>query len=271
MAVVLPCLVLQDVHGEPDTTPAGAVSRTLSPYSSFDPHDYVREYYSRLGPENRFLLDFYHDVYRTVSPTSRLLEFGGGPTVYQLLSASLHVGEIVFAEYLEQNRNEVRRWLRGDSGAWNWDLFLHYVSARESHDLAHRDEMKDQVRQKVTSIIECDAFMPNMLGSIAPGSFDIVSSGFCLECISPHQETFQRALEGLLSYLGPRGSLVMTLLKNSSSYQVGEKLFPSFALDEKYIQTTLQNLGLKVVELRSCKAEHDQGYEGLIAVKADRL
>lgn len=43
--------------------------------------------------------------------TANLLEFGGGPTLYSLITASQHVENISFAEYAEPNRNEIIWWM----------------------------------------------------------------------------------------------------------------------------------------------------------------
>ena len=42
---------------------------------------------------------------------ARLLEFGGGPTLYSLITASKHVETISFADYAESNRNEITSWM----------------------------------------------------------------------------------------------------------------------------------------------------------------
>ena len=45
-----------------------------------------------------------------------LLEFGGGPAVYSLISAAKYVESITFAEYAETNRDEVLLWKDKRSG-----------------------------------------------------------------------------------------------------------------------------------------------------------
>ena len=45
-----------------------------------------------------------------------LLEFGGGPSVFTLISAAKHVGSITFSEYAETNRDELKLWKDEKSG-----------------------------------------------------------------------------------------------------------------------------------------------------------
>lgn len=59
----------------------------------------------------------FYSVYANGSSCSRaLLEFGGGPTVHSLISASEHVETITFADYAESNRKEVTTWKENLSG-----------------------------------------------------------------------------------------------------------------------------------------------------------
>ena len=44
-----------------------------------------------------------------------LLEFGGGPTLFTLISAAKHVESITYAEYADTNRKEIHLWKDGSS------------------------------------------------------------------------------------------------------------------------------------------------------------
>src|SRR5262245_17716555 len=84
---------------------------TQDAFKPFDPKAYLREYYSCLGEENRALLRFLNQAYIRIFSeidTARVLEFGGGPTIYQLISAAQHAVSIDFSDYLDDNLHEVR-------------------------------------------------------------------------------------------------------------------------------------------------------------------
>ena len=65
-------------------------------------------------------LEAWHKFYSKYTNGSRnsraLLEFGGGPTVHSLISASQHVETVTFADYAESNRNEISIWKDGLNG-----------------------------------------------------------------------------------------------------------------------------------------------------------
>ena len=113
-----------------------ALLRAGNDYDSFfDARSYVR---SRFSAPNgvvsneeyqAFDLRCYHDFYHKhpfSTETARVLEFGGGPCIFPLISAAPHVKEIVFAEYLEACRNEVQLWKDRSPDAHNWNPYFRY-------------------------------------------------------------------------------------------------------------------------------------------------
>ena len=67
-----------------------------------------------------YALKYFHSFYEKhvsgMGDCISLLEFGGGPSVYSLISAAKHVESITFAEYAETNRDEVLIWKDERSG-----------------------------------------------------------------------------------------------------------------------------------------------------------
>lgn len=102
----------------------------------FDARSYVRSRFT-VGDDGvvsdeeyqAFDLRCYHEFYHKHrssfdTETTRLLEFGGGPCIYSLISAAPHVKEIVFSEYLESCRNEVQLWKEKSPEAHNWKPYI---------------------------------------------------------------------------------------------------------------------------------------------------
>lgn len=54
----------------------------------------------------------------------KVLDVGGGPTVYQHIAIALEAGSITHSEFLEQNRQEVLGWLNDEEGSHNWDSYF---------------------------------------------------------------------------------------------------------------------------------------------------
>ena len=82
----------------------------------FNPKDYLNPF--NKSPEcvakegdlhlGTFFVLNYHNFWSSFGSNNlTVLEFGGGPSIYPLISASPFLSEIVFAEFLEANRREV--------------------------------------------------------------------------------------------------------------------------------------------------------------------
>lgn len=63
----------------------------------------------------------------------RGLDFGCGPTIHHAAALVPYVQELHLADYLPDNLEEIRRWLRDDSDAHVWDV---YLSGALTHDEA---------------------------------------------------------------------------------------------------------------------------------------
>ncbi len=239
-------------------------------FSRFAPRAYLDEYYAGIGPENQFLLRFLHEAHAARPPLGRMLELGGGPTVYQLISACHTIEEIVFAEYLEANRREVESWREGRADAFDWDPFFLYVLGLEGAgpgDLALR---KAELRHKLRRVIPYDAKRERPFDT-DPGLFDLVGVNFCLESITRDEAEYRFSLRTLSALLPAGGRLIMTALKNARFYHVGDLIFPAFPLDEKSLDRYLTEASFGTVRMRSLPAEKDQGYEGMLAITAVKV
>ena len=101
-----------------------------NPFDRFSAKLYLQEYYGDIGKENQFLLDFLHETYSAWSPES-IWDVGGGPTIYQLISASRKARWIRIFEYLDENRSAVELWRSGKPGGFDWSTYFAAVGSRE--------------------------------------------------------------------------------------------------------------------------------------------
>jgi len=76
--------------------------------NNFAPRKYLQEYYTKLSPENKKILQWYHQTYLGLDNCKSLLELGGGPTIYQFISAAPKLESITFTDYLPGNLDLVK-------------------------------------------------------------------------------------------------------------------------------------------------------------------
>lgn len=251
-------------------------------FATFNSRDYLKEYYYKAGDpgdENYELLEFFVKAYKGVKDTPLMVEIGGGPTIYQLITAASKVKEIHFSEFLPQNRNEVQKWEDEEENAFQWDSFIDLSLVLEGleNDPESVEKRKKLVREKIKKIIPCDITKSDPLGVKYRGTYDLVSTNFCPESITSDKKAWEESIDNICSLLKPEGVIIMTALKHAHWYYVGSKQFPATYLDEEDIKRVLEKLGFKDFYFHTIEAEvtdenddNFEGYKGMIFVKAQR-
>jgi hypothetical protein len=244
-------------------------------WSDFEPIAYLKEYYGDIGAENLELLRFLAEACRDLPRGGLLLDFGGGPTIYTLISAAARVDEIHLADYLEANLEEVNRWVRADPNAFDWTEFIKQALELETatyateEDIARREKL---IRQRVTRVTRCDASRTPPIDD-AHELYDVVLTNFCAESATSDRWQWQAFMTNIFSLLKPGGRLVMSALENATRYSVGSRYFPAVAVSEEDLIELLEENGFprKTIELRSVPADRPtRDYKGLILAVAEK-
>ena len=77
-------------------------------YKQFNAKHYLEYFYREPDHET---IPAYQEIFGQFKDKSlKILEFGGGPTLLQMLIAAPKASEIVFADFVLQNRQEVQKW-----------------------------------------------------------------------------------------------------------------------------------------------------------------
>lgn len=251
-------------------------------FETFEPRHYLKTYYSKIGSENLSLLEFFSKAYQGVKKGSMMLEFGGGPTVYPLITAASKVKTIHFADYLDKNLDEVKLWKNSSMDAFSWQKFFKKALYLEGNKKVSKKQVvlrKNLVRRKITKFLHCDAFKNDPLGKKYRNYYDIINTNFVTESITDKKEIWENLIVNICSMLKKDGIFIMTAIKDARYYHVGRRAFPSVRITEEDMIKVLIKLGFKETDffLSVVPAEVQEeeikgytGYKGLIFLKAER-
>lgn len=203
-----------------------------------------------------FYLNSLHDFYAKHSHnwdsnSAKLLEFGGGPVIYSLITAAPHVASIVHSDYAENNLKQVLLWRDRAALAHNWIPYFEYV-IRELEgvgtDSASRRE--EELRAKLRDVVRCDVTCSDVLETtkFPMESFDIISSCFCFEAVADTTTQYADFIERVSRYLKPGGYFVSLVSTEESWYLYGTKKLTHLFLTAKDIRTAYETAGLHVVD-----------------------
>ena len=224
----------------------------------FDPRSYVSFYKAvggKLEDYNEFSLKGFHEFWskKLAKKNLRILEFGGGPSIFDLIPAAPFAEEIIFAEYSEKNREEVVKWLQKSPESHNWlPYFKFAVQTLEGNNSDEEVTIREsELRNKIKHILPCDIGWEDPVKwpsswSSQLATFDVVSTSLCLEVSVTSREGYRQAIAKLKRYLKPSGHIVMYGVLEETYYMVGQERFHCFPLSKELIEETLTSEGFKI-------------------------
>ena len=207
-----------------------------------------------------FYLESFHKFYTSTFPTewdastARLLEFGGGPAIYPLISAATHVSEVVFSDYAQSSLDEVSLWKNNDPQAHDWSPYFRYVvqtlEGNPDPEAASQREM--ELRSKFKELLLCDIRADDVFGSVSipAESFDVVSTNFCLDVVSNNAEEYAKNIRHVCHYLKP-GGFIVSLVPVEESWYVMNNVNDSkrefhLCITQQQIHSAHKEAGLKI-------------------------
>ena len=219
-------------------------------YEMFDTWAYLEYQYGEVDAFHHHSLQEIHEVFKSYgSPSAglKVLEFGAGPVIAYVISASLYASEIVLSEYLERNRKVLQMWQDCDPNAPNWSPFFEYVvqelEGKSKEEAAKREKKLHQV---VKAVIHCDIHKDPPVEPAYCGPYDVIVTSFCLENACNSLEEVSGAVSKLAKLLKPEGKLVIITMDGPGDtffYMVGDKKFIGLSISEEALTSILQQNG----------------------------
>lgn len=240
----------------------------------FQPRAYLTQYYTEVDAGNQALLRFYAQVYQDLAGRS-LLEFGGGPTLYSLITAARTAGWIHFCDYNVESLREAENWLARDPSAFDWLPYIRFALACETGDEAtpqedmHRRE--DLIRQKIKKVSRCDIFATDPLLGNFEGPYGVVAQTFVLDDLTEDKGEWLHLNQKLAQLVAEHGLFVTVSLLRASYWTVQGKKYPAVSLIADDVSEMYATLGFSVTALRVEELAGKIGYDGFIMACGQRL
>ena len=213
-------------------------SRKLSGWSSWQPDEYYQDYYSEIvHPDEQIALRFQIEfLQRARRRFPRALEYGCGPTLMRAIATAKYVASLDMADRLPRNLRHIRQWKIGQENANDWNHFTEYllkcegVSRPSSRQVRGREH---RTRKVLGQLLATDARKPYPLRKARVATYDLLVSGFCLDCLSPSQAVWRRCMRHVFRLLKPGGAFVLAAFLRCRGYSVGARWFPSANLGRR--------------------------------------
>ncbi|XP_067681417.1 indolethylamine N-methyltransferase-like [Haliotis asinina] len=248
--------------------------------SSFEPETYLSTYYSdpspnpAVGDMMTFGLTQFQQAFASGQIKGRLLDFGTGPTITSIISASEYCESILLAEFSPPNRNFLKQWQSGEL-KHSFAKFLDYVLKLDGKgdSVADREAI---MREKVSGIIPCDIRKENIFAPCFISSVDVITSSLCLESVARSIAEYESQAARLASVLRPGGHLLLFGCIGGSFYTVGTHRFSSFGMTSSELQAAWTKAGMEIISWKEGRRSNPEqkeatdidGFFTLVAKKA---
>ena len=232
----------------------------------FDPEMYLRSRYPCPGTVKNhfaeFLLRCLHQFQTKLSSSSinsdgiRVLEYGCGPVPIHTASFAKQASEVVLAEYLEQNRDQVKKWLIGDKSSFNWTPYIEYlVRTLEGHAEESAVSARERrIKEVVKAVVPCNIQDDPPIEYKAEGGYDIILSTLTVEAGTRTSKEYLDAVQKLAHLLKPGGNLLLFSGNWESGitadgearqgyYTVGDSIFYNVAVTRELVSHALKRCG----------------------------
>ena len=240
--------------------------------SDWDPSAYLREYYSRVEPDERETISFLVEAMRQAPRGRPVLVYGVGPTLHHVFLAAPLASELHLGEYLPRNREEVRRWLADVPGAHDWSPFVRQTLQCEGVPDPRPNEVADRerlTRARVTRLFPVDARRP----PLDPELYPVVISAYCADSATSDRAEWVTFMHAILAHVEPGGLFATAALHRSRGYLVGGRFFPSADLRRADVRRVIDEAwgeGSACVEVRRLTDQPEHGYSGILLATAVR-
>jgi SAM-dependent methyltransferase len=246
----------------------------------WSPGAYLQQYYATPGVASdeegifRFVLEFFK---KTNARFETMLEVGCGPTIHHALPFVPHVDRIFMADYVPGNLDEIREWVKGSSEAHNWTPYLSGVLSYESGRVPTTGEVEERIealRDKIVGLHTCNVLSAQPL-RVTPSSFDLITSFYCLECVTHTKEEWTKAMGNLSSLVRPGGWVILGAVRDTDGYKVGDVEFSTARIKEDDMHASLVANGFNpaTIDVRVCQSPEwaDEGFSSILVACAQKF
>lgn len=235
---------------------------------------YLSEIYGGpLDDASKALMQFFAECYKG-SLGATMLEFGGGPALYSVVSAARSCISIHFADYSQANLTEIERWKSNGADAFDWRHFIHEALVCERKiGIATEETVSDRerlIRIKLDRITKCDAFETDPLCGDGRDSYGVVANNFCLEGIVRDRGAWTTLTRKLFALVGARGQMVTTAIRNGRFWGAGGEYLPCVSIGLNDIREAYLLAGFDVLLARELDLPGRAGYDGILMVEGRR-
>jgi hypothetical protein len=208
------------------------------------PRQYVDTYYQGAPTADEVaIIRFLNERLRSIalpcgeSGSREFFEAACGPTVHHALAISRYVDTIWMADYLSENLDEVRSWIRNEEQAHRWSKYSKMILEQQGRACPSETEIQaheETTRLQIAKVLSCDFMQPEILQPFR--QFSCVGCFYGIEVVAMSKAAFREILHRLARLVIPGGYLMLSTLSQARSYVFAQSEEAQEKLPTAYIE-----------------------------------
>ena len=196
--------------------------------------------------EMQILVDFYSHFEKD---SLQVLDYAAGPSIMAIIPAVPKASKIIMADYLVDNRKELKKWLKEDSESFDWTPTIKQIMSLEGKNAM--DGVQNRVaflREKIKAVVHCDLAADPIIDQGYEGPYDVVNCNGLLDAICPTKDVFVQSVQKLAS-LVKKGGYLIADTDESDSYSVAGATFSTpLSVTKDDIQKAFSKAGFSIFQ-----------------------
>ncbi|CAF5145022.1 unnamed protein product, partial [Rotaria sp. Silwood1] len=179
----------------------------------------------------------------------RVLEFGGGPSLWPSFLLAQYFDEIWFCDYSSSNLQFIQEWLDEQPNAHDWKPYFNFLLDIKQGHHHNEAQYEAQLRSALRKgkIFRCDVHDSNLLflnQRENNPTFDMIFTSACFEAACSTYDILEQTIRQLGKLLKPDGMLLILTYRNASFYISNGHTFPDLPINEEIIREVLAKVKL---------------------------
>lgn len=242
---------------------------------------YLETFYREVNIDEKHIAEFLIKQGKKIGPNKPIsLELGCGPTVHHAIALAPYIESLDISDYLEDNINEVKKWVDNSKDAFSWNHYTEEILNAEGLTVNYSDIMarENVLREKVESFYLCDITkMPPITNN---KKYDLVISFYCTEEVASSNAEWEKIMANISSMVAPGGILILSAIRDTDRYILGDpkgihEWLPCTLVTEKSMRNSLNDLGYNMEETEILSIDTPEivelGMPGILLVFAKKM
>ncbi|XP_018430131.1 PREDICTED: nicotinamide N-methyltransferase-like [Nanorana parkeri] len=193
-----------------------------------------------------------------------MIDLSIGPVFFHLYSACEYFREIILLKFNDHCIIEVKRWLHGHTGAFDWKHTSSFVAEKEGNS-SQSEEKDKRLKAKIKHVLKCCIDKENITDPLQLPPADCLFIGLVLDVVSKDKDEYIRNLKLFTKLLKPDGHLILFGLLHATYFTLDGEKFHVLEYDKSFLITALEEEGYSI---RHCEVQRRRKESDLSDFKA---